>query len=109
MRKTLIPIALAGTAMLGGCSTYGGGGGLLGDIFGGNDYGYSGGNDLERRAAGACGDEASRYGRVQVDRVDQQDRDYVYVYGRIENRDYNRDEFTCIYRADGRIVDFNLR
>lgn len=109
MRKTLIPLALAGTVLLGGCATYGSNGGLLGDIFGGDDYGYNAGSDFERAAANACGRDGSRYGRVRIERVDQRDRDYVYVYGRIDNRDRNRDEFTCVFRADGRIVDFNLR
>ncbi|QZD90014.1 hypothetical protein K3148_00945 [Qipengyuania aurantiaca] len=109
MNKALLPVALAGTVLLGGCATYGNGG-LLGDILGGGDtYGYNGGNDLERRAAEACGREASRFGRAEVTRVDQQDRDYLYVYGRIDTRDYNRDEFTCVYRSDGRIVDFQTR
>lgn len=109
MRKSLIPVAIAGTVLLGGCSTYDNGG-LLGGIFGGgNDYGYSGGSSFERRAVEACGDEASRYGEVRIDRVDEQGRDYVYVSGRIDTRDYSRDEFTCVYRADGRIVDFQTR
>lgn len=109
MKKFLTPVALAGTMFLGACASYGGGG-LLGGILGGNDgYGYNARGDFERAAVEACGREASRYGRVSVERVDQQDRDYVYVYGRIDTRDYNRDEFTCVFRSDGRIVDFNLR
>ena len=109
MRKALIPAALAGTLMLGGCASLGGDG-LLGDILGGgNNYGYDARGDFERAAVEACGREASRFGRVNVERVDQQGRDYVYVYGRIETRDYDRDEFTCVFREDGRIVDFQTR
>ena len=108
MRKILIPAAFAGTVLLGGCASYGDGG-LLGGILGGDTYGYSGGSDLQKRAARACGEEGSRFGPVEVTRVDQQDSDYLYVYGRIDTRDYDRDEFTCVYRADGRIVDFKLR
>ena len=108
MRKIVLPLVLAGTMALGGCASVGGGG-LLGDIFGGDSYGYNGGNDFERRAAQACGREASRYGRASVDRVEQRDRDYVYVTGRIDTRDYDRDEFTCVVRSDGRIVDFQTR
>ena len=109
MRKTFIPAILATTALLGGCASYGNGG-LLGALLGGgNDYGYNARGDFERAAVDACGREASRYGRVSVERVDQQNRDYIYVYGRIETRDYNRDEFTCVFRNDGRIVDFQTR
>ena len=109
MRSIFIPVALAGTVLLGGCATYGSNGGLLGDIFGGDGYGYNAGDDFERAAANACGREASRYGRVRIDRVDRRDRDFVHVSGRIDNRDRRRDEFTCVFRADGRVVDFNLR
>jgi len=109
MRKALIPAALAGTILLGGCASLGGDG-LLGDILGGGDtYGYDARGDLERAAVEACGQEASRFGRTTVERVDQQNRDYVYVYGRIDTRDYDRDEFTCVFRSDGRIVDFQTK
>ena len=111
MRKSLPLILLTLPLSLGGCATYGlgggGDGGLLGDIFGGNDnYDYRGGNSFERSAVSACGREAERYGRVTVDRAEQRDRDYVYVTGRIGSRDRRSDSFTCIYREDGRIVDF---
>ena len=109
MRKSFFPAALAGTLMLGGCASLGGGG-LLGDILGGgDDYGYNARGDFERAAVQACGREASRFGRVSIERVDQQNRDYVYVYGRTDSRDYDRDEFTCVFRSDGRIVDFQTR
>ena len=93
---------------LSGCTSLGGGG-LLGDIFGDDTYGYNGGSEFERRAAQVCGQQANRYGRVSIDRVEQRDRDYVYVYGRIDSRDYNRDEFVCVVRSDGRVVDFQTR
>ncbi|MBX7540175.1 hypothetical protein [Qipengyuania sphaerica] len=105
MNKFLIPATLASTVLLGGCASLGGLGGLLG----GDDYGYNARGDFEAAAVRACGQEASRYGRVSIQNVDQQGRDYVYVYGRIETRDYNRDEFTCVFRNDGRIVDFQTR
>ena len=122
MKKTCISAALAGTILLGGCASYGqggygqdggglGGGGILGAILGGggSDYGYNARDDFERAAVDACGREASRYGRARIESVNQQERDYVYVQGRIETRDYNRDEFTCVFRSDGRVVDFQTR
>ena len=111
MRKILLPLAMAGTLALGGCATYGGGGGLLGDIFG-NDrydddrYGYDGGDDFERAAVQACGREASRYGRIRIDDVDRDGRDFVRVRGRIDVRNRDRDQFNCVFRNDGRIVEF---
>ena len=105
MNKFFVPAALAGTIMLGGCTALGGLGGLLGE----DGYGYNARGDIERAAVNACGREASRYGRASITNVDQQNRDYVYVYGRIDTRDYSRDEFTCVFRTDGRIVDFQTR
>ena len=112
MRKTTLTLALAGSLALGGCASYGNGG-LLGDLLGGiggDDYGYNGGNDFERAAVRACGREAERYnGRVTIYSARQQDRDYVFVSGRIETRDSRNDEFTCVFRQDGRVVDFQTR
>ena len=111
MRKILLPLAMAGTLALGGCAAYGGNGGLLGGILG-NDrydddrYGYDGGDDFERAAVRACGREASRYGRIRIDDVDRRSRDLVRVRGRIDVRNRDRDEFYCVFRSDGRIVEF---
>ena len=127
MKTSLIPIrlipALAATVLLGGCSASGGLGGL-GGILGGDTYrSGSGGyepyrgddlygtnysNDFERAAFNACGRQASQYGRVAIDRVEQIDRNAVRVIGRIDSRDSRRDEFGCTFRSDGRIVDFRL-
>lgn len=106
MRKFLIPVLMSGTLMLGGCA-YGLGGGL-GGIFGDDGYGYNSNSDFERAAVNACGREASRYGRVSISYVQQDSRDTVRVDGRIQARDNDRDEFRCIFRSDGRIVDFDL-
>ena len=124
MRKLIIPAMLAATLSLGGCATYGGGGGILGDIFGNGgdyrdgdyrnngDYNYGGNygtanlNEFERAAWSACGQQASRYGRVAIDRVDQTSRENVRVEGRIDVRDRNGDQFGCIFRNDGRVTDF---
>lgn len=99
MRKSFIPITFFATVMLGGCTTLGG----FGDVFDDDNYGNS---DFERAAANACGREASRYGRVRIDRVEQNSRDTVQVRGRIDTRDKRRDEFGCTFRSNGRIVDF---
>ena len=116
MRITTFTIVAAGALALGGCANqYGGlgGGGILGGILGGNDgygdYNQSGSNDFERAAYTACGKEASRYGRVAIDRVQQTSREIVQVVGRIDTRDSSRDQFYCSFRNDGRNVDFQLR
>ena len=130
MKTAFVPaIAIAAaTMLLGGCSTYGGLGGL-GGILGGDtyrddpyrsgsygyepyrgpdNYGTNYRNDFERAAFNACGRQASQYGRVAIDRVEQIDRDSVRVIGRTDSRDSRRDEFGCTFRSDGRIVDFRL-
>lgn len=116
MRKTIIPALFAGTLLLGGCANTGYGGSPLGGILGGilgagggyNDRGTL--SEFERAAVNACGQEAERTtsGRVGVDRVNQTSRDTVRVDGRIDTRDRNRDEFSCVFRSDGRIVDFRV-
>ena len=118
---TAFPAIAAATVMLAGCTTYGSD--PLGGIFGGDPYrndeyrddrygadrygtGYS--NDFERAAFNACGQQATRYGRVAIDRVDQVTRDSVRVVGRTDSRDRRRDEFACTFRSDGRVIDFRV-
>ncbi len=118
---TAFPAIAAATVMLAGCTAYGSD--PLGGIFGGDPYrddeyrddrygadrygtGYS--NDFERAAFNACGQRATRYGRVAIDRVDQVTRDSVRVVGRTDSRDRRRDEFTCTFRSDGRVIDFRV-
>ena len=129
MRIFVLPALAAATMLLGGCSTYGGLGGGFGGILGGDtyrddpyrsgsygyepyrgpdNYGTNYRNDFERAAFNACGRQASQYGRVAIDRVEQIDRDSVRVIGRTDSRDSRRDEFGCTFRSDGRIVDFRL-
>ena len=113
MRNKVITAMIAGSLALGGCTAgYGYDndpiGGILGGIFGGGG-GYDNNRNLsqfERAAVDACGREASRYGRIQITDVRQQSRDVVEVFGRIDSRDRDRDEFRCAFRSDGRIVDF---
>ena len=113
MRKFLLPAVAAGTLMLGGCATGIGGdplGGILGGILGGGGGGYNDNNlsQFERAAVNACGQQASQYGRVSITDVRMASRDTVRVDGRIDSYDRNRDQFTCTFRSDGRIVDFRL-
>ena len=114
MKKIIVPAITAATLALGGCATgYGpgvGGGGVLGGILGGgtgNDYGDRS-SEFERAAERACGQRASRFGRVQIQLVEQNSRETVRVVGRTDSRNRNRDEFQCIFRSDGRIVDFDI-
>ena len=128
MKTSLIPAIATATMLLGGCSAYGGLGGL-GGILGGDtyrddpyrsgsygyepyrgpdNYGTNYRNDFERAAFNACGRQASQYGRVAIDRVEQIDQNSVRVIGRTDSRDSRRDEFGCTFRSDGRIVDFRL-
>lgn len=115
MRKIILPALVSSTLLMGGCAAspgYGGGplDGVLGGVFDSNDPGDRDLNEFERAAVRACGREADRItsGRVRVERVDQITRETVRVDGRIETRDSSRDNFTCTFRSDGRIVDFRL-
>ena len=118
MRKVLFRAAIAGSLLLGGCATspYGGGyggdpiGNILGTILGGSQ-GYNNRelSDFERAAVNACGQEASRYGRVSISDVRQQSASIVEVFGVIQSSDrYQQRQFGCAFRSDGRIADFRV-
>ena len=109
MRKTLLPATVAGTLLLGGCAAGMGGNpmaGILGSILGGAGNQTSSNDQFARAAVDACGQQASQYGRVSISDVRQNSRDTVRVDGRIDSNRGDRDQFTCTFRSDGRIVDF---
>ncbi|WP_206675180.1 hypothetical protein [Alteripontixanthobacter muriae] len=109
MKNGILPVLVAGTMLLGGCAAGVGGsplGGIFGSVLGGN---VRNDNDrFERAAADACGREAARYGRVAISDVRQTSRDIVRVDGRVLTRDRYERRFSCIFRSDGRIVDFRV-
>jgi len=106
MRKMIIP-AMAASFLLSGCAY-----GLGDDLFGDDPYDdrYDDRNltGFERDALNACTNQAQQYGRIQVTDVDQSGRDTVTVRGRIDSRDTRSDEFYCVFRSDGRIVEYRL-
>ena len=118
MRKAITPLILAGALAVGGCASYGGYGGMggpydvlgsvLGGVIGGSNSGYGYGNqNFEQAAVNACGNQASRYGRVSITDVRQQSNNTLRVYGVVDNN-YRRDDFACSFRSDGRITDFDI-
>ena len=105
MRMPALSLLAASTLALGGCAASPLGG-LLGGVLGGG-YDQNRLSEFERAAVNACGQEASRYGRVQITGVRQVERDIVEVSGRVE--EYNRAQnFRCAFRSDGRIVGFDI-
>ena len=112
MKTSLIPAIAAATMLLGGDTyrddPYRSGSYGYEPYRGPDNYGTNYRNDFERAAFNACGRQASQYGRVAIDRVEQIDQNSVRVIGRTDSRDSRRDEFGCTFRSDGRIVDFRL-
>ncbi|HWH17802.1 MAG TPA: hypothetical protein VNT77_05620 [Allosphingosinicella sp.] len=115
MRKFILPLLAASTLTLGGCA-YGLGGdpltGILGSVLGGGGYGQGGygayGNqEFQRAAVNACGNYASRYGRVSIANVEMRSGDTLRVYGTVSDG-YRGRNFACSFRADGRITDFDI-
>ena len=114
MRKSVSALLVAGALALGGCASgYGGVGGpydvlgsVLGAAVGGSGYGY-GNQNFEQAAVNACGNYASRYGRVNISDVRQQSSNTLRVHGTVDNN-YQRDDFACSFRSDGQITDFDL-
>lgn len=121
MRKLSVSALFASAIMVGGCAYgygdgygyndgYGDGyGGGYGGSYGGSyGYSYRNNNDFERAAVNACGQEASRYGRIRITYAEERERGIYTVQGEIDNRDPRRDQFTCEFSSSGRIVDFRL-
>jgi len=116
MRKLMIPTLVAGALALGGCTSVLPA--VLGSVLqgglgqGGGGYGYPnqgyGNQDFQQAAVNACGSQASRYGRVSITDVRQASSSTLRVYGMIDSGNYDRRSFTCSFRSDGRITDFNL-
>jgi len=111
MKKLLFPTMLAGSLMVSGCAAGLGGnpiGGILGSVLGGGAGSQNNTGDFERAAANACGQEASRYGRVNITSARLSSRDTVRVDGTVQTNDRYQRRFTCSFRSDGRIVDFGI-
>ena len=87
------------------------------DAVQGGYYGYGQGRygSMESRAINACGNEASRYGRVSIGDVRPKSRDKLEVRGFVDaqgygyGRGYERRTFTCSVRYDGRISKFRTK
>ena len=75
-------------------------------------YGY-GVQNFEHAAVTACGAQAQRYGRVSVDNVERRSSKTMRVRGMIEasasvyGGGIERRTFTCDFRNDGRVTDFD--
>ena len=116
MRKSFLPVILAGSLALGGCTSVlpavlgsvlqGGLGGGLGG--GGYDQGY-GGQQFQQAAVNSCGQQASRYGRVSIADVRQVSNSTLRVFGRVDSGNFQQRSFTCDFRSDGRITNFGFR
>lgn len=125
MRKFIVTALAASTFALGGCAAGLGGmggpldpvGAILGSVLGGGGYGSQGGygnqgygnQNFQSAAVNACGQQASQYGRVQINNVQSQSNSTLRVYGTVGvNGGYQQRNFACSFRSDGRITDFDI-
>ena len=92
-------------AILGSIGTLGSGYGQSG--YGYNSYGYGYGGGFSQAAASACANYASRFGAVRVTNVRQTDSNRMRVRGYV-SRGFGSDDWSCTFRADGRIGDFDI-
>jgi hypothetical protein len=93
------------------------------DAVQGGYYGYGSYNSADRYAVNACGNEASRYGRVSISDVRPKSRDKMEVRGFVDpqgffdrgydyrsgHRGYERRTFACTVRYDGRVTKFKTK
>ena len=110
MRKSFLPVLLAGSLAVSGCANPLGSvlGSVLGGLGGlGGGGGAYGNQDFQRAAVNSCGQQASRYGRVSVQDVQQVSNSTLRVYGTVDDG-FQRRQFRCDFRSDGRISDFQL-
>jgi hypothetical protein len=103
IRKIMMPALLAGSLAVSGCANPLGS--LLNTVLGGSGGGHNA--NFQQAAVNACGNQASQYGRVQIDNVSQRSSTTLRVHGRIDDG-YRIRAFTCDFRDDGRIVSFNM-
>jgi hypothetical protein len=125
MKKSVLSVALLGSLSLAGCATYPDYGynsnpigAVLGSVLGGSGNSYNngyggyygmGGPTFQQSAVEGCAYHAQRYGRVNVQNVQQISGDTLRVYGSIDlNNRYERRPFACSFRADGRVTDFDI-
>lgn len=95
----------------------------IADAVQGGLYGYGGSyGSPDRFAINACGNEASRYGRVTIGDVTRKGRNSLRVRGFVDadaryggrsrygyDQGYERRTFTCTVRYDGRITKFRTK
>lgn len=65
------------------------------------------GSSFSQAAVNACGNYASRYGRVSIRNVERLSNSSLKVAGTVSNG-YRNEGWDCTYRSDGRITDFDL-
>lgn len=96
----------------------------IADAVQGGLYGYGGSyNSPDRFAINACGNQASRYGRVSIGDVRPKGRSSLRVRGFVDadarysdrgsrygySQGFERRTFTCTVRYDGRISNFRTK
>ncbi len=107
MRKTWLPVVLAGSLAVGGCQ-YVGLAPVLAEVVNqaAGERRYAD-EDFGRAAAEACRGRAARHGRVSITGVEQHSSGTMRVRGTIEDPYQVRDRgFVCLFRSDGRIAEF---
>ena len=120
MKKSVLSIALLGSLSLAGCTSYGNPlGSVLGSVlnsgnrydpYGGGGYYGQGGPSFQQSAVETCAYQAQRYGQVSVSGVQQVRSDTLRVRGAVAvNGGWQQRGFYCDFRADGRIIAFDIQ
>jgi hypothetical protein len=111
MRRSILSLFIVATLPLAGCAYGLGGQDVLGSVLGGvlgQGSRGMGGQSFQDAAVEACANEARRYGSVSVTDVRSQSSSTLRVSGVIGTSNYDRRSFSCSFREDGRITDFDI-
>ena len=108
MRKPLLPLVFAVALTCSGCQAVGLAPMMAEAV---NEAAHQPRHSAEQfpdAAAEACRGRAARHGRVEITRVEPNDRNSMRVYGTIDAMGGAGRSFSCVFRNDGNMPYFKL-
>jgi hypothetical protein len=109
MRVSLLPLMLGSVLGLSGCAFVGLAPAVVEAVQENAGRGRHEGELFAPAAEEACRGRAARHGRIEITRVEPHGRDYMRVYGAIEDPYGGPGRgFVCLFRSNGTIRSFKM-